>query len=791
MSDRRIAVIAVHGVADQLPQETVCSIGNLLHNLQATGGAGYAPFDVEPLRLPVRPLDLSGAPVPDAYASGAKGPAATSYDTASRINRRSPARARASQDTAYEFMYGQLRAYRGGDPADTYQTTRLAGVRQGTDDRTVHVYEMYWADLSKLGSGVLRVFGELYQLIFHVGSLGVHAVNAASNLDGFDHPSWKVWAWCQRQASNTMAIWIAQLNVALVGLAAIGLLLGLAEHYVYPAATATAVLIVLGAGGLFAFHRAAPNAGKMSAYAAVGISVVGGLAWLALWRLGYERVLALELLALVGALFSWITIQYRRRRPGAGRHGALIGVAIASWLVVAIVRPATPSTVEGMIAAVLSAIELVYLALVAYWALFVGALLLAHFAGTVVKILSYRRSSPEQRDRIFRACWTARLTLAMPASFFLVVTLALWQLVNVAVARSIPSFQYPPQMLGAMFPKRFPAAMLSRDVISQLVRDAASEGFGIMLGLVVVATAIAVWAMLPVVLAEIAPPKAASPAYTTALGRWLTNGFAVMRHAGRLVYIGFAVILPVFTVLQTFGESISVASVVTANTFRWINAVLVTSAGTLLLVRGRLKSLALGLRSPLDVMLDVDNHLREHPTDGNPRARIVARYASLLRYVCQWRDPEGRPYDALVVIAHSQGTVITADLLRFLTLIRREASLECIGEQLPVHLFTMGCPLRQLYELRFPHLYKWTSDAVQAPKDLGLSAWVNAYRSGDYVGRDLGLALPAAGIAAPPAPQPTPDQWRDFCVGAGAHTHYWDRTAPEVAVELDRLISIA
>ena len=29
---------------------------------------------------------------------------------------------------------------------------------------------------------------------------------------------------------------------------------------------------------------------------------------------------------------------------------------------------------------------------------------------------------------------------------------------------------------------------------------------------------------------------------------------------------------------------------------------------------------------------------------------------------------------------------------------------------------------------------------------------------------------------------------RERCIGAGAHTHYWDETAPEIAEELDRLI---
>ena len=88
----------------------------------------------------------------------------------------------------------------------------------------------------------------------------------------------------------------------------------------------------------------------------------------------------------------------------------------------------------------------------------------------------------------------------------------------------------------------------------------------------------------------------------------------------------------------------------------------------------------------------------------NPKARICGRFVSLLRYICHWEDPITRTgYDAVVIVAHSQGTVITADLLRFLQ-IERDPQLSALGNTKPVYLFTMGCPLRQLYGARFPRL---------------------------------------------------------------------------------------
>ncbi len=70
---------------------------------------------------------------------------------------------------------------------------------------------------------------------------------------------------------------------------------------------------------------------------------------------------------------------------------------------------------------------------------------------------------------------------------------------------------------------------------------------------------------------------------------------------------------------------------------------------------------------------------------------------SMLRHLCTWRDErDGKPYDALSIIAHSQSTMVTADLLRF---IRRsdvkDPELERLltGDKklkLPVYFFTMG-----------------------------------------------------------------------------------------------------
>jgi hypothetical protein len=217
---------------------------------------------------------------------------------------------------------------------------------------------------------------------------------------------------------------------------------------------------------------------------------------------------------------------------------------------------------------------------------------------------------------------------------------------------------------------------------------------------------------------------------------------------------------------------------------------LVAGAGTGIVVLGsRLNRFSRGFRPVLRIMLDVDNWLREYPRESNPTALICARYASLLRYIAAWRsqDSDHAGYDALVVVAHSQGTVITVDLLRFFTS-------EGWTSPLPIRLFTMGSPIRQLYSLRFPHLYEWARcedkgplSSLPNPARLGVTQWINAYRSGDYVGRSLWRSENNADVWDPDTTFYEGAR-HGFCIGAGAHMHYWDGSSAAVLRELDCLI---
>jgi hypothetical protein len=125
----------------------------------------------------------------------------------------------------------------------------------------------------------------------------------------------------------------------------------------------------------------------------------------------------------------------------------------------------------------------------------------------------------------------------------------------------------------------------------------------------------------------------------------------------------------------------------------------------------------------------------------------------------------------------------------------------------------MGNPLRQLLNRFFPYQYRWVREspdnarpgAVVADLEcfsrpsadaLGVKSWTNAYRSGDYVGRGLWLndwfkrtkGKEDEGRYPQKIEVQGDGRVSEMCIGLGAHTHYWDETAPDIRDQLDSLI---
>ena len=180
----RVAVVAVHGVADPRPNETNTSIADLLTSIDDHGPA-YNAFVREDLQIPVR-----GLPVPDRTRH-------QRYDYCEYVSSSPPESSGRVHDPGLAFTASLLACYEPDESDGIYHTTVLHGSRlaHSSDSaaRQVDVFEMYWADLSRVTGGLTRIFAEFFQLLFHIESLGGHAVLAgmAAEATAHDAKHWR------------------------------------------------------------------------------------------------------------------------------------------------------------------------------------------------------------------------------------------------------------------------------------------------------------------------------------------------------------------------------------------------------------------------------------------------------------------------------------------------------------------------------------------------------------------------------------------------------------------------
>jgi len=796
----------------------------------------------------------------------------------------------ANEKVANDFMRLLLQDYRGvdrpvegpdaHDEAASYVTTRIKMMRSGTladvegtikdanpeaaklpvgtsagesakgqTKTEVDIYECYWADLSRPKNTILSFFQGLYQLLFHLGSLSRLAISTGADAaENRDRKVWKWLDWTQLWAVRILTLPIPILNLILFISLFGALPHPLSEYWARVGTVVSAALLGLLVCAIASrWMRATPWPITWTAIPFVFAAASGSLAWLIASKISPWSLLAL-MGWLLGAGIVYLSVSsYDDVRDGAKEVAwTLYGVSLATfagilWLIREHRNPIEQAT--------LWMVQFVLAALRSSWAF----LFLFAFVALVLGSVAWRSiPAGPGRARARAAVRTSRFALALPALGILIVTLALWSGLFVKTTKSnqskekcyqsslatrlfnraIPTLLDLPGDFGGLFldekdaqsylgPVTCPEGMPPNDYFQSVLVWSATPAFPVVLAALSTSVFLLLLWLLPSVLTEMKPPRGSDNASSRRMGAWLSRGLDATAIGFALMWTA-AFFLPVlFLILHEWKKiGLSDLDAPTAVILQWLG--LITGSVAVL------ASVAKSGASVLGIILDVDNYLRTSPKEKTPRARIMERYVSLLRYLADDKDEE-RKYDRIVILAHSLGALISGDLLLYIKsqgdpdLARLGLGTPGVsaGTKIPIRLFTMGDPVRQFLNRMFPYLYEWVRGTPDNslkhlgglvptppntplagsphPDRLGVELWVNAYRSGDYIGRSLWLdgwynrtdgpgtgAYPATIYTARSAPGGP--QFEEMCIGAGAHQHYWDQSAPDIAEKLDELI---
>jgi len=803
MTPDHVAVVVVHGIADQRPGQTVREVARLLCH-GAARAPRYVQGEIHDVLVPVEKLEPGDCLPHDAAQSARRQPGTPSgFYQAQQSEQALKRHDREPADLAIALNDYLLDRLVLPEQDALYESTRIS-LRRRADDRPVDIYEMYWADLSRLGAGGLRALWSLYQLFFHLSTLAADMVDqVALCLNGGR-------AWRLLQRLHAWMAWLMKAPAALLQLAMLLMVVFGAVALVPPdlqgqllAAAFALGSVVLAALAALAWLRVTPGPGRWALLFLLLAAALASMA-AALFALITDTWMHLMYFwagALAVALLGWYLVErYSGVTQGVRVLGHVMVLATVVTLCVYGLRllPSISTQGEWMITAALNVGEWLLAAVLLVWAGFVTvqivALLLGGWLGRGC-------------DRAGRASLhTARLAVIGSSGLFAILSLVLWSVVSFVASRAVPKDLF---YLPIIFRGTYRAVEI-------FLEDRVQTLGGFFTPLVLAFTLFAaatLLVLLPSLMEEISPSrnldaKDAKDRWSQRLGSWLDGGVRVLGTtfksllplgaiAGGVVYLAF--------VLQQFTIGAGKDLVV------WLAGLLATFQGENLVAAGKwlaggaVTVAALGsrftrtfgrLRVAIDAVLDIDNYFGDPPNRQPPRARIYSRYASLLAYLRE------RGYARIVIVAHSQGTVISADLLRYL---QSQGRLQDVVGALPLALVSVGSPLRDLYAERFPLFYRWVgsreaafADAAPAAAELGAREWVNACRSGDYVGRFIWtpdgdaarFAVAAVGPDGSVQARRAGDR-TEFCLGAGGHTHYFSNDAVALAVEIDRLIASA
>jgi hypothetical protein len=377
----RVAIVAVHGIADQQPGQTVRELSRLLCH-GSEGEPHYIQGELHTVLVPVEKLAPGAVREPDAESAaqldkpgGARrtpGTPSGFYQTQQPANDEAGAMPVIAGDLDVklnDYLLGRLEM---PEEEALYESTRVS-LRRRADDRQVDIYELYWADLSRLGTGGLRALSALFQLFFHLGILAADLVDQVA-LDAGGGRGWRV-----LQRLHAWLAWLMKGPTALLQLAMLLLVVFGAAALVTPelqgqmlAAACGAASIVLAALGVLAWLKSATPPGrwmKLLLFAAAALASLGAAVYALRAEVLLPRIYfgASALIALV--IGAWLVERYARVAQGVRVLGHLIVVATTLALFAAGTHtmPRMTTQWEWMLTSMLNVLEGLLAAVFVAW----------------------------------------------------------------------------------------------------------------------------------------------------------------------------------------------------------------------------------------------------------------------------------------------------------------------------------------------------------------------------------------------------------------------------------------
>lgn len=810
---RRVAIIAVHGVGDPGAGKTGETLANLLMNLNDRNtGTSFCAFDERTIEIPVRPL--AGVQEEDP-----KEKRLFRFDDRGRHIRELHEHALppAPDDLIpvdVDFTLDMVNELTDEGPEVAYRTCRRSTVLTGDQQEKIEVdlYELYWADLVRVGTGAVRAMGAMYQIMLHLPAIGQRELDMARVFE--KSWWWTVYDHLQDYSVRLLRQAMPALNLIMLALVLISAPLKLLDSFPsetnlvqgVPAVIFTILTVALVGCGLARFW----GRGVWLLPPLCLALAFGG--WWLTGKCGAHKMICFEWILISNAAVFLLMLVYQRRCLGVWLITLLCALPMA--LAVTCKIGFTNGTTQSILQEVFTVASWLWVVMAFTWWILIGMAVIACVWGLIVGLIS--RVTRKTEVQAWSVAWTLRVTLALATSSFYIVTLMLWAViafvgrttllpkdanfyVSPGIMRLFKPF-YVTDHLTAVGPdpRTFPLGEFVRAVINA---SGGQSFLFVALFLVAAFILAAIGLSMPIWGDIRVPPNPAGSAERYC--RWLNGGNIFLRGAGEMVFFGSLFIVPVFELAEGYSSY-----------FDWLrdHTIILDSVGTImgglllaLFLGGKLDSISSRVGPVLTAALDVDAYLRLHPRQDTPRGRIYTRYVALLREVCK-TQPQ---YHEVIIVSHSQGTVITADLFRFLRACPDRA-LEVIGFDqkhlgasaqtgIPMRLITAGSPLRQLYQEHFPNLYRWIGGGPD-PKTLGLNSWLNVFRTGDYIGRWLWLGNNDERTFKPDVQTNWnsssgstgnyhPSQSKsEINIGGGAHVHYFDIHAPTMAYAIDAIL---